>query len=429
MKPPLLYDITRLVTRIFARTPNGIDRVDYAFASHALTQGPRGVALMATPWGPRVIPALAARDALANIRKHWGEDGNAERDDHFHAIVAALDDPAAPAPRVSASRRGQYADALAWMGKYGVPLREAPGRFLAGGGIYLNVSQFPLGVDAAFRWLDRADTARAVFFIHDLLPLETPEFFRPAERPRHLRRLKTLARYGAGAIVSTGLARESLRARLRTMGRADMPVLVAPLPVDAGFASPCAIGAAVSRHPYFVSVGTIEPRKNHLTLLHVWRELMEAYGAGAPKLLFIGERGWENEQVMDLIERCPALKGHVILASGLATPVVRRLIAGARALLAPSFQEGYGLPVAEGLAAGVAVIASDIPVFREIAGGRATLVDPIDGPGWKSALLSAWRDGPPPPAARSGACGVSSEEIFARVEDFLDRIARGSGPA
>ena len=314
-------------------------------------------------------------------------------------------------------------------GKYGVPLRETPGRFLAEGGIYLNVSQFPLGVDAAFRWLDRSGKARAVFFIHDLLPLETPEFFRPAERPRHLRRLGTLARYGAGAIVSTGLARESLLARLRTMGRADMPVLVAPLPVDAAFASPCGIEAAISRHPYFVSVGTIEPRKNHLTLLHVWRELMEAYGADAPKLLLIGERGWENEQVMDLIERCPALKGHVILASGLATPVVRRLIGGARALLAPSFQEGYGLPVAEGFAAGVAVIASDIPVFREIAGGRATLVDPIDGPGWKSAILGAWRDGAAPALrAQSGISELKSEEIFARVEDFLDRIARELRP-
>ena len=275
------------------------------------------------------------------------------------------------------------------MRRHGIPWRDTPERYLVNGGAYFNVSQFPLGVDAAFRWLDRANAARAVFFIHDLLPLEAPEFFRPAERPRHLRRLKTLARYGAGAIVSTELSREALLGRLKAMGRADMPVLVAAPPVDPAFARARVSSPQASGPPYFMMVGTIEPRKNHLMILHVWRDLVEAFGEQAPRLLLSGERGWENEQVMDLIERCPALRSHVILASGLNTPALRQLLVGARALLAPSLGEGYGLPVAEGLAAGVTVIASDIPVFREITRGRATLVDPIDGPGWKAAVCKA----------------------------------------
>ena len=422
MTRPLLYDITRLVTRIFARTPNGIDRVDYAFATHALSGAPNRAALMMTPWGPRVIPGPAAREALRNIRKHWGEDEDPDRSRPYRAIVSALTQTSPGAALVSARRRGQYADALAWIRRHGLPLRETPARFLRTDGIYFNVSQFPLGVNAAFRWLDRTQGVRSVFFIHDLLPLQAPEFFRAAERPRHERRLRSLARYGDGAIVSTGLTRQALLMELSARGRADMPVFVAPLPVDPAFGPDRADTEDGDVHPYFVMIGTIEPRKNHLMILHVWREIVEAYGVKAPKLVLVGERGWENEQVMDLIDRCPALKRHVILASGLATPAVRRLVGRARAVLAPSFEEGYGLPVVEGLAAGAPVIASDIPIFREIAGSGATFVDPLDGQGWRIAIREAWLGTSASRAPTRQSSAQNDRSLFLRVEAFFDQL-------
>ncbi|MBL8525313.1 MAG: glycosyltransferase, partial [Betaproteobacteria bacterium] len=63
------------------------------------------------------------------------------------------------------------------------------------------------------------------------------------------------------------------------------------------------------------------------------------------------------------------------------------LLKGARALLFPSLAEGFGLPLAEALAAGVPAIVSDIAVFREHGGDVPEYVDPLDGPGWKSAIL------------------------------------------
>lgn len=63
---------------------------------------------------------------------------------------------------------------------------------------------------------------------------------------------------------------------------------------------------------YFVVLGTIEPRKNHLLLLQVWRQLIEELGLAAPRLVIIGQRGWECEQVVDLLDRCEVLRGVVL---------------------------------------------------------------------------------------------------------------------
>jgi glycosyltransferase involved in cell wall biosynthesis len=426
---PLVYDITRLVTRIFDRTPNGIDRVDFAMASHFIDlEGGDRSGLMITPLGPRVLGPRAAREALENIRKHWGEDKEPESDQHFLDVVAAIDGAPTVMNRVSKGRKGQYADALAWIGRHGLPLGSRPEDFLANGGVYLNVSQFLLENDALYGWADRRPDIDKVFFVHDLLPLQTPEYFKPNEQPRHQRRLRTLARRGRATIVSTNVVREALQRRLDGLGRRDMPILVAPLPADPIFSSHSPVETAIGPRPYFVICGTIEPRKNHLLLLHVWRDIVAELGEAAPRLVVVGERGWENEHVIDMLERCPSLRGHVIEASGLPTPSVKRLLLSARALLMPSFAEGYGLPVIEALAVGAPVIASDIAVFREVGGDRLLMIDPTDGPEWRKAICAFTADDS---AMRRELLARNADRrapqwrsFFAAIEDFLLDLGR-----
>ena len=180
--------------------------------------------------------------------------------------------------------------------------------------------------------------------------------------------------------------------------------------------------------PYFVMCGTIEPRKNHLLILHAWRDIVARLGDAAPKLVIIGERGWENEHVMDLLERCPSLKGHVLEVSGLPTPGVKRLFLGARAVLMPTFAEGYGLPLIEALAAGAPVIASDIPVFHEVGKGRALTIDPTDGPAWRDAICAFARaDSPERRDHRERARDWQAPnwaDFLAAIEDFLVGLRR-----
>ncbi len=423
----IAYDITRLVTRILNRTPNGIDRVDFAMADYFIDGGSVDrTGLIITALGPRGLQPLAAREAIDNIRKHWGEDEDADADQHFLDIVATIDGGPAVARRITKGRRGQYAEAIAWIRRHGIPLGGSPLKFLADDGVYLNVSQFPLEFGSFFRWSNGRRSIDNVFFLHDILPLETPEYFRPSEYPRHQRRLETVARHGRAAIVSSRVVCDALSRRLAKLGRRDMPILIAPLPADPTFSQKPVIEAAVGRHPYFVICGTIEPRKNHLLLLHIWRDVVSRLGAKAPKLVVIGARGWENEHVIDLLERCPGLKGYVIEASGLTTPSVKRLLLGARALLMPSFAEGYGLPVVEALAAGVPVIASDIPVFHEVGGGRLLMIDPTDGPKWRETICAFAADSSP---ERGELLARDTHHIvpvwsgfFAAIEDFISSL-------
>ena len=142
------------------------------------------------------------------------------------------------------------------------------------------------------------------------------------------------------------------------------------------------VNARFMSSPYFVILSTIEPRKNHMMLLQVWRKLIEKLGDAAPRLVVIGQRGWECENVVNILERCTVLKGFVIELNNCSDQDVVNYLHHSQALLFPSFAEGYGMPLIEALALGVPVIASDLPVFKEIVADIPDYVDPLDAKRW-----------------------------------------------
>jgi glycosyltransferase involved in cell wall biosynthesis len=112
-------------------------------------------------------------------------------------------------------------------------------------------------------------------------------------------------------------------------------------------------------------------------------------GADAPRLVLVGRRGWENEAVIDHLQRSKAVIQLVHEVSDLSDRELSRLVGGAAALLSPSLAEGFDLPVVEALALRTPVIASNIAVHRELAGSAATLLDSLDGPAWTDAIERA----------------------------------------
>jgi glycosyltransferase involved in cell wall biosynthesis len=259
---------------------------------------------------------------------------------------------------------------------------------------------------------------RSVFFVHDIIPIEFPEYGVPGEAARHRIRMKTVSERAAAVVVSSEAVRRTFADYLAAEKLRVPPITVAAIGTEPAFQSRGGPALKAAR-PYFVVCSTIEARKNHLLLLQLWREMAAAHGPDTPALVVVGRRGWESESAVDLLDRCTAIQPHVIEAPGLSTPGLVQLLRGARALLMPSFAEGYGIPVVEALSLGTPVIASNLAVHSEITGPHARLLDPLDGPGWRDAILAAARgdiarpDGFRPPLWR---------DHFAIVDDLVGQI-------
>lgn len=220
---------------------------------------------------------------------------------------------------------------------------------------------------------------KPVFMVHDLIPITHPEYCRPRELERHRRRMHNVLRLARGIVANSQVTLASLDDFARRACLSMPPSVVAPLAPGLSHVLP---GMRPIEEPYFVVLSTIEPRKNHLMLLHLWRRLREEMGATAPRLVIIGQRGWECENVVDLLERSELLRGFVFEFSRCEDSDLATYLHHAQALLFPSFVEGYGMPLIEALAVGVPVIASDLAVFREFAMDIPDYADPLDPQRW-----------------------------------------------
>src|SRR5262249_5676110 len=208
--------------------------------------------------------------------------------------------------------------------------------------IYMNVGQVGLAIPRIVSWLRHRPDVKPVFMLHDVIPLERPELVSNRDQRRHRLIVDRTARYASGLIASTAAAREAVLDALAACGRFAIPVETVPFPVAPVFLEKDSPDRELCERDYFVVCGTIEPRKNHHLLLNVWRELARQRGQVAPKLIVVGSPGWGSESVLAALERCRVLRDQVILARGLSSPALRRLVTHAKALLMPSFAEGFG---------------------------------------------------------------------------------------
>ncbi len=276
-----------------------------------------------------------------------------------------------------------------------------------------------------FRRLERTDL-HPVFFVHDLIPITHPEYSRPGEDKRHRKRINTVLRLGKGVVVNSRSTLDELSDYAEETGLAMPPAVIANLaPVEL----PPPNAMPLMNHDYFVVLGTIEPRKNHWLLLQLWRSLVEQLGESAPHLVVIGRRGWECENVVDLLERCRPLKGFVHELSSCTDQELTTWIHHSKALLFPSFVEGFGLPLVEALSLGTPVVCSDLPAFREVAGGIPDYAHPLDGKRWRDLVLDYVKpDGVSRPNQLSRMRQFAAptwDSHFHRVEDLMKSIRAG----
>jgi alpha-1,3-rhamnosyl/mannosyltransferase len=149
--------------------------------------------------------------------------------------------------------------------------------------------------------------------------------------------------------------------------------------------------AALGLSPgYLLHVGTVEPRKNIRMLLRAYCALPAAVRERHP-LVLVGGKGWNADDTHAFLETDG--KAHNVRWLGYAADdLFPALYSGARALVFPTFYEGFGMPTIEMMACGGAVLASTAGALAETVGHQAHLTDPHDEPGWRDAMLRACTD-------------------------------------
>lgn len=235
---------------------------------------------------------------------------------------------------------------------------------------YINVGHTNL-TERVIHAVRGVQDAKIAVLIHDTIPLDFPQFQRP-ESPDRFRAFLTRASQHADLFICIS---ECTRSAISHHIPVMPPAVVAHLGL--GPMKPETPPDGPWRAPYFVTLGTIEPRKNHQLLLDIWPKVTDAH------LVICGQRGWQNADVFARLDRGI---DRVHEVSHLSDFQIHGLLQGAAGFLFPSLAEGYGLPPVEAAALGTPVICNDLPVFREIL-GEIPVYAPADDPyAWITAI-------------------------------------------
>jgi glycosyltransferase involved in cell wall biosynthesis len=258
---------------------------------------------------------------------------------------------------------------LAWH-RFGWP----PAETIAGADFDITHSMHPL--------LMPSRRAAQVVTIHDLNFLTHPERTRAEIRRDYPRLARSHAHQADRVIVVSRFTASEVASKLE--------VPESRISVCSPGAPSWTRRARVPADGYVLFLGTLEPRKNVGTLLEAYSRLASGWRSERPlpELVLAGQAPPESAALLDRL-RQPPLAGHARHIGYVPPDQRRTLYEGARLLVQPSFEEGFGLPVLEAMTVGVPVVAAARGALPEVLGDAGLLVDPHDSAQMASAMTSA----------------------------------------
>ncbi|WP_170157921.1 glycosyltransferase family 4 protein [Litoreibacter meonggei] len=248
-------------------------------------------------------------------------------------------------------------------------------------GVYLNTGHSNLSA-TSLSGIKRTGLKIATL-VHDMIPLDWPQFQRDGTVRRFEEKMRAAAAYSDLIIANSDGTRGRIEHYFGHWG-ADPFQVTSHLGVDIFNEARPLSG---NNRPYFVTTGTIEPRKNHSLLLDVWDSFeAEIRPDQIPVLHIVGQRGWKNE---DVFQRLDSLQGKSWLYehNDMDDAALKHLLAGSHGLLLPSFAEGYGLPSMEAAQMGIPVICGELAIHHEVLGDYPVYADLQDIYLWKKRIL------------------------------------------
>lgn len=229
---------------------------------------------------------------------------------------------------------------------------------------------------------------RTVLTIHDLSTLRYPELHRPRLARRARVRLPLAAKLATAIITPTEAVKREACAHLRL--RPDKVTAIHEAPRQSFRPMPFSDTVKVRRKlgvedEFLLFVGTLEPRKNLLTLLKA-RDQIFRQTSLRPQLVVAGGEGWLMDETFSFIKES-GTNERLVLTGYLDDEDLRALYSSCKAFIYPSLYEGFGLPPLEAMACGAPVIASRIPSLQETLGDAAILNEPVDVDGLARSII------------------------------------------
>ena len=234
----------------------------------------------------------------------------------------------------------------------------------------------------------KQDGIGVYFCVYDLLPIQRPEFF-PPDQFGFLDWIKTVARVADGAICISRAVADDLSAWVSSedLNRAR-PIRIDWFHLGADIENSVpskglpenaeTVLARIKARPSFLMVGTIEPRKGHLQAIEAFTRLWQA--GQDVNLVVVGREGWRGvpdnarrsiPQTMTCLRSHAELGKRLLWLEDASDEYLEHAYAASTCLIAASEGEGFGLPLIEAAQRKMPILARDIPIFREVAGGHA----------------------------------------------------------
>ncbi len=220
--------------------------------------------------------------------------------------------------------------------------------------------------------------ATSAVLLHDAIPSDWPHLQKRGSPARFDQKLEWVAKAADAVFAPLHATAADIAPHLAAKGW-QKEIQVAPLGVRDP--APMGINPVPGDRPYFVVLGTIEPRKNLGFLLDLWHRLSEP----RPRLVVIGARGWSDKDLFARLDRLVAA-GDVLAFHDLGDAEVAAALNNARALLFPSLAEGFGYPPLEAAALGCPVISAPLHQTRELLGDSIIYADVNDEYQWLKAI-------------------------------------------
>jgi glycosyltransferase involved in cell wall biosynthesis len=234
--------------------------------------------------------------------------------------------------------------------------------------------------------------------IHDLIPIKYPQYFEDKNNNIVHQIIKSIKPDTFVTCISEATKNDFLE----VTGFSESQVSVVPLAAASKLFYPVLdkslINSILTKYAitkqgsYFLSISTLEPRKNIHTLIKSFADLIEQEKNEDLQLVLVGIKGWDFDRIFETIEVSPKIKDKIIFTGYVPDQELAMLYSGAIGFMYMSFCEGFGLPPLEAMQCGTPVICSNTTSLPEVVGDAGILVNPTDVEAICQAMLTIYRN-------------------------------------